>query len=160
MTLPLETIISALQSRNHNQQTLEDIREVIDSLQGVLEDGPAALIKKLTSDKFDTGHLHSLPLNIIPSKKGHASCQPVLLVLSTGFKGKDSIWARLTEANNHLVKCHPTTKVVLFVCDCWEAKKFETDHRDTFEAWATRGVTTLFLNYPWKKSACSLLGAI
>lgn len=156
----LEDILNTLQSRNHNQQTLEEIREIIGSLQGMLNDGPSALIKGMASGKIDSGHLLSLPMNIIPSKKGRSSCEPILLVLSTGLKGKDSIWTRLTEANNHLVKCHPNTKVVLFVCDCWEAKKFETDHRATFEAWATRGVTTLFLIQPWKKADCSLLGVI
>lgn len=158
--IPLEHILGTLQIRNHNQQILEDIREIIGSLQGMLDGGPSALIKRLALGTVDSGHLHSLPLNIIPSKKGQSSCEPILLVLSTGLKGKDSIWTRLTEANNHLVKCHPTTKVVLFVCDCWEAKKFETDHRTTFEAWATRGVTTLFLIQPWKKADCSLLGVI
>ena len=156
----LEDILNTLQSRNHNQQTIGEIREIVGALQGMLSDDPRALIKGLGSAKIDSGHLLGLPMNIIPSKKNGGSCQPTLLVLSSGFKGKDSIWTRLTEANNHLVKCHPTTKVVLFVCDCWEAKKFEADHRDTFEAWATRGVTTLFLIQPWKRADCSLLGAI
>jgi len=156
----LEDILSPLQSRNHNQQTLEEIRETIGALQGMLNDGPGALIKGLASDRVDSGNLLGLPMNIIPSKKGQGSCQPTLLVLSSGLKGKDSIWTRLTEANNHLVKCYPTTKVVLFVCDCWEARKFETDHQATFEAWASRGVTTFFLTQPWKKGACSVLGVI
>lgn len=160
MTLPIESILNTLQSRNHDQKTLEEIREIIGSLQGMLNDGPSALIKGLTSGKIDSGHLLSLPMNIIPSKKDGKSCQPTLLVLSSGFKGKDSIWTRLTEANNHLVKCYPTTKVVLFVCDCWEAKKFETDHKSTFEAWASRGVTTFFIAEPWKKADSSLLGAL
>jgi hypothetical protein len=160
MTLPLESILTNLQSRNHDQKTLEEIREIIGSLQGILNDGPGALIKGLASGKIDSGHLLGLPMNIIPNKKGEGSCQPTLLVLSSGFKGKDSIWTRLTEANNRLVECYPTTKIVLFVCDCWEAKKFETDHRATFEAWAGRGVTTIFLTQPWRKGVCSVLGAI
>lgn len=160
MTLPIESILNSLQSRNHDHKTLEEIREIIGSLQGMLNDGPSALIKGLASGKIDSGHLLSLPMNIIPSKKGGGSCQPTLLVLSSGFKGKDSIWTRLTETNNHLVKCYPTTKVVLFVCDCWEAKKFETDHKATFEAWANRGVTTFFIAQPWIKSVRSVLGAI
>ena len=156
----LEQILHTLQIQNHKQETLEEIRAIIGSLQGMLDDGPANLIKKFKSSQFNPGQITSLPINIIPSKFGEGTCEPTLLVLSSGLTGKDSIWKRLTETNNQLVKCHPPTKVVLFVCDCWEAKKFETDHKSTFEAWATRGVTTLFIKQPWKKADCSLLGAI
>jgi hypothetical protein len=81
------------------------------------------------------------PINLIPSRET-GRCRAVLVAVSRGAgRRAPTGFERILQAvRTHLIECAGTTKVVIVLCDTWDAAAFEELHFDELAAHHRKGV--------------------
>ena len=86
-------------------------------------------------------------INIIPGDE-KVACKPVLLAFSNGSgkRGKFGFDNVMHGVKKHLIDCQDIVKLVVFVTDTWDSRKFMDDHFDELSSWRAKDdVRFLFL---------------
>ena len=113
----------------------------------IAEIGYARLVKDFLEDDFSGSDLFGgQAINLIPSPHKGA-CHPLLMAFSQGMSKRDLLGFAniLKRIKTHLIECHPTTNVVAFFCDSWDAKHFQEHGADELAGWHKKDVEFVFL---------------
>jgi hypothetical protein len=85
-------------------------------------------------------------INIVPGDR-KVACKPVLLALARGGgkSGKFAFENVMRAVKEHLIECQDILKLVVFVTDTWDSRKFLEDHFGELASWRRRNIRFLFL---------------
>lgn len=154
---PVEEKLDALQHVLHDlmgQVIPDDFHQTAHQVLGriveaVHEIGYANFVKDVTSKDFVGGSdspLGASEINIIPGN-GPSACRPILVAISRGAsrRGKVGFPNILQQVKSHLIDCTEITRIVIFLCDTWDARHFMHEHYEELRAHHRSGVRFLFL---------------
>lgn len=124
----------------------------------VFELGYDAFVEDLRSGEVRAGRDSVIggEINLIPGK-GKGVCHRILMAVASGKSRKalPGLPRVLREIAAHLVTCSPTldgqppnreaTRIVVLLCDTWDSKQFQDEHRTLFLAHRSKGVRFIFL---------------
>lgn len=105
------------------------------------------IIEDLDGGFLPTGPDWDDRINILPGE-GDDACKPVLLAFARGggSRGKFAFENVMKSVKQHLIDCQDIVKLVVFVTDTWDSRKFMSDHYGELSSWRRKdGVRFLFL---------------
>lgn len=105
------------------------------------------IIEDLKGGCFPFGPEGDDRINIVPGYD-KVACKPVLLAFAKGsdVRSKLAFENVMKSVKQHLIDCQDIVKLVVFVTDTWDSRKFMSDHYGELSSWRRKdGVRFLFL---------------